>query len=769
MATKQRDTLRNVAIVAHVDHGKTTLVDAMLWQSGAFTAHQADTGDVNERVMDSNDLEREKGITILAKNTAVDHVMSDGRKVTINIIDTPGHADFGGEVERGLSMVDGVLLLVDASEGPLPQTRFVLRKALEAGMPVVLVINKVDRPDSRIAEVVDEAYELFLDLDANEQQIEFPIVYASAKAGRASLKRPEDGAMPEEENLQPLFDTILESIPAPTYDDEAPLQAHVTNLDASPYLGRLALCRVHNGTIRKGQQAAWCRADGTVERVKITELLITRALDRYPAESAEPGDIIAIAGIPEITIGETLADPDDPRPLPVITIDEPSISMTIGINTSPLAGQSGTKLTARQVINRLDAELVGNVSIRVLPTERPDTWEVQGRGELQLAILVEIMRREGFEITVGKPQVVTRIVDGKVHEPMERMTIDIPSDYQGVVIQLLALRKGRLEQMVDHGTGWIRMEYIVPGAWADRLPYRVPHRDPRDGAAAPHPRGLRAVGRRHPHPPERLAGGRPARHDDGLRAGQPAGARHDVRRPGHRRLRGHDRRGELARRRHGRQPDEGEEADQHAPVLRRRVGAADPAPDPVPGAGAGVLPGRRVRRGHAGHGPDPQGAAVGPGPREVPLPRQALTPPSRTLTSPERAGDRLRSGPGEVKVGGRDGPPTLAPGRGAARNAATQSCGGRREVGEVGGSPPHDGQARSVRAAPAAASPSAAAAHPIREYLSPPSASPDDAELVPVEIRPPDEPAERIAEIDLQRRCRQAEICDLQPAACLER
>jgi GTP-binding protein TypA/BipA len=462
VAIRQRTDLRNVAIVAHVDHGKTTLVDAMLWQSGAFTAHQADTGDVNERVMDSNDLEREKGITILAKNTAVDHVMPNGERLTINIIDTPGHADFGGEVERGLSMVDGVILLVDASEGPLPQTRFVLRKALEAGMPVVLVINKVDRPDARIAEVVDETYELFLDLDADEHQIEFPIVYASAKAGRASLKRPEDGGMPEEENLQPLFETILESIPAPTYDDDAPLQAHVTNLDASPYLGRLALCRVHNGTIHKGQQAAWCRADGTVERVKITELLLTKALDRFPAESAGPGDIIAIAGIPEITIGETLADPDDPRPLPVITIDEPSISMTIGINTSPLAGESGKKLTARQVLNRLEAELVGNVSIRVVPTERPDTWEVQGRGELQLAILVEIMRREGFEITVGKPQVVTRTVDGKLHEPMERMTIDIPSEYQGVVIQLLALRKGRLEQMVDHGTGWIRMEYIVP-------------------------------------------------------------------------------------------------------------------------------------------------------------------------------------------------------------------------------------------------------------------------------------------------------------------
>jgi GTP-binding protein len=459
---QQRDGLRNIAIVAHVDHGKTTLVDGMLWQSGAFTEHQADTGEVNERVMDSNDLEREKGITILAKNTAIEHALADGRPLTINVIDTPGHADFGGEVERGLSMVDGVLLLVDASEGPLPQTRFVLRKALAARLPVVLVVNKVDRSDARIAEVVDETYELFLDLDATEDQIEFPIVYASARAGRASLKRPENGEMPQEQNLEPLFETIVSAIPPPSYDDEAPLQAHVTNLDVSPYLGRLALCRVHNGTIRKGQQVAWCRADGSVERVKVTELLMTRALERIPAESAGPGDIIAIAGIPDITIGETLADPDDPRPLPVITIDEPSISMTIGINTSPLAGQSGSKLTARQVLNRLSQELVGNVSIRVLPTERPDTWEVQGRGELQLAILVEIMRREGFEITVGKPQVVTRIVNGAVHEPIERLTIDVPSDYQGVVIQLLALRKGRLEQMVDHGTGWIRMEYLVP-------------------------------------------------------------------------------------------------------------------------------------------------------------------------------------------------------------------------------------------------------------------------------------------------------------------
>jgi GTP-binding protein len=452
-----RDELRNVAIIAHVDHGKTTLVDAMLWQSGAFTAHQAEEGSVRDRVMDSMDLEREKGITILAKNTAVRF-----HGTTINIIDTPGHADFGGEVERGLEMVDGVLLLVDASEGPLPQTRFVLRKALQKHLPVVLVVNKVDRPDARIAEVVDETYELFLDLDADEHQIEFPIIYASAKAGRASLERPKDGSMPDSADLLPLFETLLTTVAPPSYDEGAPLQAHVTNLDASPYLGRLALCRVHNGEMRKGQQVAWCRTDGTIERVKLTELLGTDALERVPIDSAGPGDIVAIAGIPEITIGETIADPEDPRPLPVITVDEPSLSMTIGINTSPLAGESGKKLTARLVKSRLDAELVGNVSIRVLPTERPDTWEVQGRGELQLAILVEIMRREGFELTVGKPQVVTRTIDGKLHEPMERLTVDIPEDYLGVVTQLMALRKGRMEQMVNHGTGWIRMEYLVP-------------------------------------------------------------------------------------------------------------------------------------------------------------------------------------------------------------------------------------------------------------------------------------------------------------------
>jgi GTP-binding protein TypA/BipA len=461
MPMSTRDDLRNVAIIAHVDHGKTTLVDAMLWQSGAFSEHQAENDSVRERVMDSMDLEREKGITILAKNTAVLH-----SGVTINIIDTPGHADFGGEVERGLEMVDAVLLLVDASEGPLPQTRFVLRKALQKKLPVVLVINKVDRPDARIAEVVDETYELFIDLmddDIDHSSIlDFPIVYACARAGRASLTRPDDGTMPDSPDLEPLFATILKTVPAPSFDPDVPLRAHVTNLDASQYLGRLALLRVHSGTMKRGQQVAWCKSDGTIEKVRLTELLGTSALERVPIETAGPGDIVAIAGIPEITIGETIADPDDPRPLPIITVDEPSLSMTVGINTSPLAGESGKKLTARLVKNRLDAELVGNVSIRVLNTERPDTWEVQGRGELQLAILVEIMRREGFELTVGKPQVVTKRVDGKVHEPMERLTIDAPSDYQGVLIQLLALRKGRLEQMVDHGTGWIRMEYIVP-------------------------------------------------------------------------------------------------------------------------------------------------------------------------------------------------------------------------------------------------------------------------------------------------------------------
>ncbi len=453
---KARDDLRNVAIIAHVDHGKTTLVDAMLTQSGAFAEHQKE-GENRDRVMDSMDLEREKGITILAKNTSIRRGAQ-----TVNIIDTPGHADFGGEVERGLEMVDGVILLVDASEGPLPQTRFVLRKALEKNLPVILVINKVDRPDSRIPEVVDEAYGLFMDLDANDDQIEFPVVYASAKAGRASMNRPENGVMPDRENLDALFEVIFNTIPAPVYHEGAPLQAHVTNLDSSPYLGRLALCRIREGVIKKGENVMWMKTDGTSERVKISELLITDGLERVPALEAGPGDIVAIAGIETITLGETLADIEKPHALPLIIVDEPSISMTIGINTSPIAGQEGKLLTARQVKNRLDAELIGNVSLRVVNTDRPDTWEVQGRGELQLAVLVEIMRREGFELTVGKPQVVVKMVDGKLQEPMERLSIDIPEDYLGVVTQLMALRKGRMEQMVNHGTGWIRMDYKVP-------------------------------------------------------------------------------------------------------------------------------------------------------------------------------------------------------------------------------------------------------------------------------------------------------------------
>ena len=437
-----------MAIVAHVDHGKTTLVDAMLWQSGAFRANQ----DVAERVMDSMDLEREKGITILAKNTAVRH-----GGVKINIVDTPGHADFGGEVERALTMVDGVLLLVDVSEGPLPQTRFVLRKALESRLPVILVVNKVDRPDARPDEVVHEVEELFLDLDADEHQISFPILYAVSREGKA-------GHAPDElaGDLEPLFETLLTHIPAPSYDEGHPMQALVTNLDASPYVGRLALCRVFNGVVRRGEPVAWCRADGTVEQAKLSELYVTEALDRVEADEAGPGEIIAVAGIAEITIGETLADPDDPRPLPVTRVDEPSLSMTVAINTSPLSGQDGDKVTARLLKSRLDQEVVGNVSIRVVDTERPEMWEVQGRGELQLAILVEMMRREGFELTVGKPQVVTKTVDGKLLEPMERVAIDAPEDFLGVISQLLALRKGRMEHMVNHGTGWIRMEYLVP-------------------------------------------------------------------------------------------------------------------------------------------------------------------------------------------------------------------------------------------------------------------------------------------------------------------
>lgn len=473
MAT--RHDIRNVAIVAHVDHGKTTLVDAMLKQAGAFAAHAAESLD--DRMMDSNDLEREKGITILAKNTAVKYHPKDGGDViTINIIDTPGHADFGGEVERGLSMVDAVVLLVDASEGPLPQTRFVLRKALQQRLPVILCINKTDRADSRIDEVVNETYDLFLDLDADEDQIEFPIVYACARDGVASLTKPEDGTVPQDsDSLEPFFSTILSHVPAPQFDTEAPLQAHVTNLDADNFLGRIALLRVEQGELRKGQTVTWIKRDGTMSNVRITELLMTEALTRKPAEMAGPGDICAVAGIPDIMIGETLADPENPIALPLITVDEPAISMTIGTNTSPLVGRGGTgkgasakaavkdrKVTARQVKDRLDRELVGNVSLRVLDTERPDAWEVQGRGELALAILVEQMRREGFELTIGKPQVVTQEIDGKVHEPVERMTIDVPEEHMGAVTQLMGVRKGRMDNMSNHGSGWVRLEFVVP-------------------------------------------------------------------------------------------------------------------------------------------------------------------------------------------------------------------------------------------------------------------------------------------------------------------
>ena len=468
---KHNENLRNVAIVAHVDHGKTTLVDAMLKQTGAFSAHAA----VDERVMDSGDLEREKGITILAKNTAITYSgpAAQGKEIVINVIDTPGHADFGGEVERGLSMVDGVVLLVDASEGPLPQTRFVLRKALESRLPVILLVNKTDRPDARIDEVVEESHDLLLglasdlhdtvpDLDV-DAILDLPVIYASGRAGRASLTKPADGSLPDSENLEPLFEAILKYIPAPSYDESVPLQAHVTNLDASPFLGRLALLRIYNGEIKKGQQVAWVRQDGTTQTVKITELLGTKALDRHPIEKAGPGDIVAVAGIEEITIGESLCDPNDIRPLPLIKVDDPAISMTIGINTSPMAGRvKGAKVTARLVKDRLDRELIGNVSIKVLPTERPDAWEVQGRGELALAILVEQMRREGYELTVGKPQVVTKKVDGKVHEPVEDLTIDTPEEFLGPVTQLLAARKGRMTNMINNGTGWVRIEFRVP-------------------------------------------------------------------------------------------------------------------------------------------------------------------------------------------------------------------------------------------------------------------------------------------------------------------
>ena len=525
-----RANFRNLAIVAHVDHGKTTLVDGMLWQSGVFRANQA----VNERVMDSMDLEREKGITILAKNTSVRH-----GGVKFNIVDTPGHADFGGEVERALAMVDGVLLLVDASEGPLPQTRFVLRKALERRLPVVLVVNKIDRPDARPTQVVDEVYELFLDLDADEEQIEFPIVYCNARAGRASLDPTVTGT-----DLEPLFKIVYDYIPAPTFEPDHPLQALVTNLDASAYVGRLAICRVLHGTIRRGQQAAWCRADGSVERFKVAELYVSEGLDRVDATEAGPGEIIAVAGLSDVTIGETISDPEDPRPLPVLIVDEPSLGMTIGINTSPLSGTEGTKVTARLLKNRLDAELVGNVSIRLLTTERPDTWEVQGRGELQLAVLVEMLRREGFELTVGKPQVVTRMIGDKLHEPVEAVSIDVPEQFLGVVTQLLSLRKGRLVQMVNHGTGWARLDYSVPSRGL--IGFRTEFLTETRGTGVLH----HIFDRFEPWHGELqdscvgIAGRRQGRSHDHLRPDEPPGSRRVVRRARRRGVRGHDHRGE---------------------------------------------------------------------------------------------------------------------------------------------------------------------------------------------------------------------------------
>ena len=679
-ATSRTD-LRNVAIVAHVDHGKTTLVDAMLRQAGAFTAHQAES--VADRVMDSGDLEREKGITILAKNTAVHYAgpAADGKPMTINIIDTPGHADFGGEVERGLSMVDGIVLLVDASEGPLPQTRFVLRKALNADMPVVLVVNKVDRGDARISEVVDETYELFMDLlDESHSQdaLDFPVVYASAKAGKASLEQPENGGLPDSPDLEPLFRTILETIPAPTYVEGAPLQAHVTNLDASPFLGRLALVRVHQGTLRKGQNVAWIKRDGTVKNVRVTELLVTEGLERKPGESAGPGDIVAVAGFPDITIGETLADAENPIPLPLIHVDEPAISMTIGTNTRPLVGRvKGSKVTARLVKDRLDSELIGNVSLRILPTERPDAWEVQGRGELALAILVEQMRREGFELTVGKPQVVTKEINGKLHEPVERLTIDAPEEYLGTITELLASRKGRMEQMTNHGTGWVRMEFLVParGLIGFRTEFLT---DTRGTGIAHH------ISEGY----EPWAGEIRSRNNGSLVADRKGAAtayamtnlqergRH-VRRADHRGLRGHDRRRELPRRRHGRQHHQGEAADQHPVRHLRQLREAGPAAQALARAVPGVLPRGRVRRGHPGDGPDPQGDPGRPRARQDRLarPQEQLTRPTAALRchqmTPERGCRRSR-----VRRAGWGGAP-------AGRAAAARRGGPARHRGRA--------------------------------------------------------------------------------------
>ena len=607
---------RNVAIVAHVDHGKTTLVDAMLRQSGALT-HRGD--DAIERLMDSGDLEKEKGITILAKNTAVHRQHPDGSMTVINVIDTPGHADFGGEVERGLSMVDGVLLLVDASEGPLPQTRFVLRKALAAHLPVILVVNKTDRPDARIAEVVSESHDLLLDvasdLDAEaqaaaENALGLPTLYASGRAGIASTTEPANGENPDGENLDPLFDVLLEHIPPPQGDPEAPLQALVTNLDASAFLGRLALIRIYKGRIKKGQQVAWMReVDGhpVITNAKITELLVTEGVERTSTDEAIAGDIVAVAGIPEIMIGDTLADTEHAHALPRITVDEPAISVTIGTNTSPLAGKvPGHKLTARMVKNRLDSELVGNVSIKVVDIDRPDAWEVQGRGELALAVLVEQMRREGFELTVGKPQVVTRTVDGKLHEPFEAMTIDCPDEFVGAITQLMAARKGRMEEMANHAAGWVRMDFIVPsrGLIGFRTDFLTLH--PRHRHRQRRVRRLPAVGRRDPGPAHRVAGVRPDRQDHAVRHDPTGRSWAVLRRTRRRHLRGPGRRHQPARRGPRHQCDPREEADQHALVDGRRLRDAGPAAGTGPRAGDGVLRRRRMRRGDARDRPSPQ-------------------------------------------------------------------------------------------------------------------------------------------------------------------
>ncbi len=615
-----RGDIRNVAIVAHVDHGKTTLVNAMLAQSHVFNERE----EVPDRVMDSNDLEREKGITILAKNTAVQYTGPLAAKyghpegITLNIIDTPGHADFGGEVERGISMVDGVVLLVDASEGPLPQTRFVLRKALEAKLPVILCVNKTDRPDARISEVVGESSDLLLGLaqdvieegiDLDEDSLfDLPVIYCAAKAGYASENQPENGGLPDNDNLEPLFEAIIKNIPAPEYEEGAPLQAHVANIDSSDFLGRLGLVRIYNGTLEKGKTYGLSRVDGSIENFRVSELLRTQGLERTPVESAGPGDIVAVAGVNDIMIGETIVDPDDPRPLPLIHVDDPAISMTFGINDSPLAGTEGKdhKLTARMIKDRLDRELIGNVSIKVLPTDRPDAWEVQGRGELALAVLAEQMRREGFELTVGRPQVVTKTIDGVVNEPMENTTIDVPEEYMGAVTQLLADRKGRMDNMTNHGTGWVRLQFTVPSRGLIGFPHRVAVRHPRHRHRLLHLRWLRSVGRPDRDPPERLHGLRPSGHRHSVRHAASAGTWQLLRRAAVPGVRGPGRRHQQQAGRAGCEHHAGQAHDQHAFRHRRRAGNPDPADQDEPRRVPGLCQRGRVRGSHPGIHPRAQ-------------------------------------------------------------------------------------------------------------------------------------------------------------------